>query len=170
MKAYKLFRIKNGVLFPLYVNASTPTPLGEWLPATSGEMTNDGKVKSKLGKLAYRPGWHCSLYPIATHIGAKANPKDSKPSFRPNDQVWAEVEIEDSIDYQPIADQQGKHARDKQLKYIPRHGYYSYKTNPNMYGTWLIAGDIKVNKILSDAEVMKINSEIGVMDLPRKAA
>ena len=58
MITYKLFRLKHGKLYPLYVNANKPTPLGIWLVAEVGERTPDGKVKSRLGKLAYRPGWH----------------------------------------------------------------------------------------------------------------
>ena len=170
MKAYKLFRIKDGVLFPLYVNATTPTPLGKWLTATPGERTEDGKVKSRLGKLAYRPGWHCSDRPIALHIGTKANPKDRLPSYRPADQVWAEVDVMDDVNWQAEADKQGKSPRDKQLKFVPERGYYEYKTNPNMYGTWIIAGDIKVNRILTDAEVAEINSDIEQDDLPREVA
>lgn len=60
MKAYKLLRIKkDGKLYPLYVNADTPTPLGVWLEAECGELTSDGKVKSKLGHLSYRPRLAC---------------------------------------------------------------------------------------------------------------
>ena len=168
MRAYKLFRIKDNVLYPLYVNANIPTPLGKWLTATPGERTEDGKVKSRLGKLSYRPGWHCSARPIALHIGAKANPKDKLPSFRPVDQVWAEVEVMDEVDWQPEADKQGKSPRDKQLKFVPKRGFYEYKTNPNMYGKWIIAGDIKVIRVLSDAEVTEINSDIEEDDLPRE--
>ena len=61
--AYKLFRVKKsepGKIFPLYVLADKETPMGIWLEAESGIRTEDGKVKSKLGKLAYRPGWHLS--------------------------------------------------------------------------------------------------------------
>ena len=170
MKAYKLFKFKGGKLFPLYVNADKETPVGVWVEATPGELTEDGKVKSKLGKLAYRPGWHCSDHPVALHIGKKQNPKDKLPSFRPTDQVWAEVEIKDDIDWQKFADQQGTTARDKQLRFVPKGGYYEYKTNPNMFGKWLIAGEIKVNRVLTDAEVSEINSDIEVDDLPREVA
>ena len=171
MKAYKLFRIKDGKLYPLYVNATKPTPLNTWLKAQEGQRTPDGKhVKSRLGNLAYRPGWHCSEYPIATHIGAKANPNDKYPSYRPSDQVWAEVEIMDKIDWQSVADRQGKNPRDKQLRFVPENGYYHYKTNPRMYGSWLIAGNIKVTKILTDDEVIAINQPTGVQDLPRYSA
>jgi hypothetical protein len=173
MIAYKLFRIKGNEIFPLYVLANQPTPMGEWLQAQEGEPTKDGKkVKSRLGALAYRPGWHCSERPIATHIGEKKDPSDSKakPFYRPANQVWCEVEVEDTIDYQPMADKAGKTATKKQLKYVPVHGFYKYKTNPNMFGDWIIAGHIKVNKILTDLEVVAINDSFGdgLQDLPRR--
>ena len=36
-----------------------------------------------------------------------------------------------------------------------------------MQGNWLISGSMKVNRVLNDAEVKKINSEVGLSDLPR---
>ena len=72
---YKLFKVKasqKGKLFPLYVLADKETPIGVWLKAEEGTKSSDGShVKSKLGDLCYRPGWHLSDYPLATHIGAK---------------------------------------------------------------------------------------------------
>ena len=172
MIAYKLFRKKKNDdnIYPLYVLANEPTPMNKWLEAKSGERTPKGKVKSRLGELAYRPGWHCSERPIATHIGEKENPKDKLPSYRAKDQVWCLVEVEDKIDYQPLADKAGISVRDKCLKYIPKHGYYKYKTNPNMFGTWIIAGNIKVIKVLDDEEVSEINASYndGLNDLPRR--
>jgi hypothetical protein len=50
---------------------------------------------------------------------------------------------------------------------LPVGGHYRYKTNPNMTGNWLIGGSMKVNKILTDAEVAKINKAHGLADLPR---
>ena len=171
MKAYKLFNIKDGKLYPLYVNASTPVPLNTWLEAQAGPLAADGRhVKSRLGPLAFRPGWHCSQYPVALHIGEKKNPRDKLPSYRPANQVWAEVEVLDKVNWQIEADRQGKNPRDKQLKLVPANGYYEYKTNPNMFGKWIIAGNIKVNKILTDDEVKHINDVINIADLPRKAA
>lgn len=169
IKAYKLFRKKNGNIYPLYVFANEPTPIGVWLEAKSGERNAKGKVKSRLGELAYRPGWHCSERPVALHIGEKANPKDRLPSFRAENQVWCEVEVDDSIDYQPLADKEGSSLRDKQLRYVPKNGFYRYKTNPNMFGVWIIAGNIKVNRILSDEEVVEINNSFGdnIQDLPK---
>jgi hypothetical protein len=165
---YKLFRIKDNKLYPLYVDANESVPIGIWLDAKEGERTTNGKVKSRLGSLAFRPGWHSSLYPVALHIGEKANPGDSLPSYRPNNQIWAEVEIHANVDWQSIADAQGKAARDKCLKFIPKDGFYKYKTSPNMFGKWFISGELKINRILSDDEVKSINSKIEIYDLPRR--
>jgi len=73
VKAYKMFRVdpkRPGQLFPLFVDADTPVPMGQWVDAIEGAMAN-GKVKSKIGPLAYRPGWHAGDLPLATHIGDK---------------------------------------------------------------------------------------------------
>jgi hypothetical protein len=36
-----------------------------------------------------------------------------------------------------------------------------------MTGNWLIGGSMKVNKVLTDAEVARINKAAGISDLPR---
>ena len=41
MKAYKLFRIKNGKLYPLYVFANEEVPMGVRLDAKAGELSAD---------------------------------------------------------------------------------------------------------------------------------
>jgi hypothetical protein len=73
VKAYKLFRVHKkhpGKLFPLFVNADKPVEMDKWQQAEIGEMAGK-KVKSKIGPLAFRPGWHAGDLPIATHIGEK---------------------------------------------------------------------------------------------------
>ena len=178
VKAYKLFRIKNGnpnELYPLYVNANKPVPMGEWVPAEVGPVAASGRVKSKLGELAYRPGWHAGDLPIATHIGGKSDPKLKAPDFRRSDEVWAEVEMPNDVDWQTIANQRAE--LNKAGKVIPRTahitdeipfgGHYRYKTSQNMDGTWLIGGDMRVNKVLTDEEVQAINEAAGKADLPR---
>jgi hypothetical protein len=75
-KAYKMFRVDKkqpGKLFPLFVDADTPVEMGKWITAKEGEKStvNTKKVKSKIGDLAYRPGWHAGDLPVATHIGEK---------------------------------------------------------------------------------------------------
>jgi hypothetical protein len=140
------------------VLANKPVEIGIWLEAECGELNDKGKVKSKLGALSFRPGWHCSKYPVATHIGKKKNKEDKLPSFRPKNQVWAECEVNTNTHYEDY----------KSRKAIPANGYYRFKTNPNMTGDWIITSDIKVNKILTDKEVHEINSATGIHDLPRE--
>jgi hypothetical protein len=52
---------------------------------------------------------------------------------------------------------------------VPLGGFYRYKTNSNMTGSWLIGGSMKVVRLLGDAEVERLNREInGAADLPRQ--
>ena len=179
VKGYKLFRIKRsqpGKLFPLFVNPNKEVPVGQWLEAEEGPQgKKQGKVKSRLGDLAYRPGWHAGDLPIATHIGGKSDNKLKAPDYRPPDQVWAEIEMLDDVDWQSIANSRMQFTKDGEPRVdtahitdqIPFRGFYRYKTNPNMTGNWLIGGHVKVNRILSDDEVQTINAAAGTADLPR---
>lgn len=71
--AYKVFRIKDGKLYPPMVAnpGGEDTPVGVWLDAEEGEFaglskTGRKKVKSTgSGDLAYRPGWHLGDVPRA---------------------------------------------------------------------------------------------------------
>ena len=176
VKAYKLFRVHPdhpGKLFPLFVDANTPVEMNKWTDAKEGEMKGN-KVKSKIGDLAYRPGWHAGDLPIANHLGEKSDPKLTAPDRRPANHAWAEVEMPDDVDWQSEATKRGTNAQGKVVPVkahitdqIPKGGHYRYKTNPNMTGNWLIGGSMKVNKVLSDAEVSRINKSAGMSDLPR---
>ena len=176
--AYKLFKVKKshpGKLFPLFVDANKPAEMGVWLDADVGEMNNQGKVKSKLGGLAFRPGWHAGDFPVATHIG-KNTGLGTAPAFRNEDQVWAEVEMAADVDWQEEANRRAERNKKGEIvprtahitDQIPEDGFYRYKTNPNMTGTWLIGGSMKINRILTDEEVYELNERNGVHDLPRE--
>ena len=205
--AYKLFRIdpnRPGELFPLYVDAKTGIKPGNWIEAVAGDLNaKTGKVKSSIGDLAFRPGWHAGDLPIATHIGpthkitaaqakkleadgannifSKKNSKTGEVEYferlRAEDTVWAEVEMPAGVDWQKKADANARIMKNGQPEAktahitdeIPFGGYYRYKTNPNMTGEWLISGNIKVNRVLDDAEVESINSAAGKFgsDMPR---
>ena len=213
VKAYKMFRVdpkQPGKLFPLFVDAKTPVPMNKWVDAKEGEM-KDGKVKSKIGPLAYRPGWHAGDLPIATHIGDKdneqkaeiarikvlrdamlndiGNDKEGKkivnkmypfpswvnaPRLRNPRHIWAEVDMPNDVDWHSEATRRGyndegnfvanqAHITDQ----MPKGGHYRYKTNSNMTGNWLIGGGMRVNRILPDEEVQRINEAAGAADLPR---
>ena len=175
--AYKLFRVdKNhpGKLFPLFVDSKTPVEKDKWVEAKAGEKTGN-KVKSKIGPLANRPGWHAGDLPVATHIGEKSDPSMTKPDRRPSNQVWAEVDMPNDVDWQSEANKRGTNAKGKLVPVkahitdqVPKGGHYRYKTNPNMTGNWLIGGAMKVKKVLPDEEVQRINSKAGASDLPRE--
>lgn len=176
-KAYKLFRVgKDKKLYPLFVNADQPVRIGEWQVAEMGQNNpKTGKVKSKIGDLAYRAGWHASDLPMALHIGAKSDSKLKKPDLRRPDQVWAEVELADDYNWSEVAKERAEYNRDGTIKartahivdQVPYNGHYRYKTNPNMQGEWLISGQMKVNRVLSPTEVKKINDNFGLADLRR---
>ena len=180
--AYKLFQVKKGAqhqgkIYPLYVDANSPVEMGKWINASSGERgKSPNKVKSKIGDLAYRPGWHSGDLPIAHHIGGKSHGDRSlPPDTREPHHVWAEVEVPADVDWQSVANSNAR--KDKNGKIIastaavtdqiPFGGHYRYKTNPNMTGNWLISGSMKVNRLLGDDEVEAINSRAGTADLPR---
>ena len=175
MIGYKLFKVKKkypGQLFPLYVMTEKSIPIGVWLPAEEGPVTEDGKVKSKLGPLCFRPGWHLSDIPLAIHIGIK---EDGQIKYMHDDEVWCECEFSDEINYQEEADKNGWRgdkfiAVKAMLTRIPENGYYRYKTSPMMLGKWIIAGSMKVNRVLSDEEVAAVCRSKGYEALPRKHA
>ena len=68
----------------------------------------------------------------------------------------------DKINYQMLAYQNGMNdkgviiPKNAYLKDIPYDGFYRYKTSPHMTGDWIIAGSIRINRILSDEEVADI--------------
>ena len=186
-KAYKLFRRnpETGELFPLFVKMgdNNPIPMNKWIQAEEGLRSSTGKVKSSLGNLAYRPGFHAGDIPIAKHIGDKWNLKTltkdktiKKPNIRPENQIWAEVEFANDVDWQteaikraiPLKSGKGIQAKTAHITdQVPTGGNYRYKTNPNMEGEWIIGGEMKVNRVLSDKEVKAINKKAGTSDLPR---
>lgn len=179
MFAYKQFRIdKSGNLHPLFVFTNETIPVGEWLTAKEGERTDKGKVKSKLGPLAYRPGFHLSEAPYAPHIGVK---EGGVIKYMHDDTVWALCEVHANKNWTIEARRNGiKPSRDKHelykfnaqkacLDHLPYDGYYWYTTNPNAFGRWMIAERIKVLKVLTDAEVEDICwNQFGIHSQPHR--
>ena len=217
VKAYKLFsKGKDGKLYPLFVDADTPVPIGKNLKATfpeyrfqakngnfyvpsrgpkgskgTGDMieipdqeTRDmlieagflpkGSKAKSIRSVAARPGWHAGDNPTAPHIGPETKINGKKYKIRGDNQVWAEVEMPDDIDWQAIADSRAVMKKDGTPNVktahitdeLPFGGHYRYKTNPNMQGNWLISGDMKVIRELDKDEVKRLNKAAGVEDLP----
>lgn len=146
MKAYKLFRTlktKPGI-FPLFIGKTKATPMNEWIDAEF--------IPTK--GFAQRPGWHAGVLPIAPHLRDKNNKRQVS-------RVWCEIEVSDEINYQEIAD--NSPTRDIR-EAIPENGFYRFKTNKMQGGAWIIAGAIKVNKVLSNDEIKDILSNAGYDD------
>lgn len=153
MKTYKLVRMykRDGSLHPLFIEKSTAMPLGEKLDHVVG----------KSGGLSLRAGWHSLPLPFALHIGEKANPTDVRPSFRSDNQVWIECEIEGTEIPETSVPKYG-------FKDVPEGCYYQYLTQANASQKSFISASITLIRVLSDAEVEKINHRAGVRDLPRR--
>ena len=147
------------------------TPMGVWINAKLGETGKDeNHVKSKLGDLALRGGWHLNEnVPFVNHIGRKN--EDGRIAYLFEDHVWCEVEYSNMVDYQALAYQNGINEKGKfipknaYIKEVPLDGFYRYKTNSNQREPWIIAGAIKVNRVLSDQEVYDICAAKGLRPL-----
>ena len=155
MITYKLFRLKNKKLYPLYVYANEEMKIGEWLDAKVGELADETHVKSRLGSLSLRPGFHSTMLPWTDWIGKRDS--DGKLMRRRNS-VWCECEVEgEEI---KVTSRYG-------LRELPA-GYYYFKTNSKQKDPWIISNKIKVNRILTESEVEEICLSKGV--IPQKIA
>lgn len=147
MKTYKLFRIRNGKLYPLYVEASREMIVGEWLNAGVGALIDETHVKASGcgGKLALRPGFHSTLIPFTDWIGKKM--PDGTLAQR-KDTVWCECEVE------------GKQYHCNGSRKL-LDGWYYFRTNAKQKEPWIISNKIKINRVISKAEVEQICRENG---------
>ena len=155
MTTYKLFRIREGRLFPLYVEHTREMEIGVWLEARVGELADATHVKSRGsgGKLALRPGFHSTKIPFTDWIGKKG--EDGRLMQR-RDTVWIECEVEG--DQLQISDRNG-------LRTIP-HGWYQYRTRPGQPFPWIISDRILLNRPLEREEVEAICAAHGVKAQP----
>jgi hypothetical protein len=82
MRAYKLLRIKkDGKLYPLFINKTVATPIGEWMEAEC--------IPTK--GFAVRKGWHCCFIPLAPHLKMELANGEQR--------VWVECEVEEWESY-----------------------------------------------------------------------
>jgi hypothetical protein len=140
--AYKLFRTlkgQPGKIYPLFIGNGKETPIGSWIKAEF--------IPTK--GFAERPGWHVGATPQASHLMSKEG------KMLPG-RVWAEVEIPADKNWQEEADKQP--TRDIKGK-VPEGGHYRFKRPANQGGEWMIAGAMKVKRILSEKDVNNILSE-----------
>ena len=153
MITYKLLRIKNNKLYPLYVLANKEIVPGKWLNAEVGELKDATHVKSRLGALSLRPGFHSTEIPFTDWIGKKG--KDGKLYQRP-DTVWCECEVKGT--QLQVTERFG-------LRTIP-DGWYYFRTQVKQIFPWIISGKIKINRILTQSEVEEICRTHGIKAQP----
>lgn len=199
---YKLFDVVDGMPRSLYIDEATPKkngkglsvkgkgtpiPVGVWLDGREGAYYLDEKgrkrVVSKLGALAYRPGWHASSLPITGHIGDDVSGAPYGKVKRPN-QVYFLCEIGTDTNYQADVDarksaeyERAKAITDPALRrsemayvgemgldHVPTDGYYEHKTNTNASDdvNWYISGTVKLIRPMTEAEVNQILAEKGI--------
>ena len=152
MKTYKLFRVKNGKLYPLYVEANREMQIGVWLRANCGEKIDETHVKASGcgGKLSLRPGYHSTYIPFTDWIGKKM--EDGTLAQRP-DTVWCECEVKG--DEVKCSDRYG-------FRELQRDKWYYFRTNSKQKDPWIISDWLKINRILTHDEVREICKANGV--------
>lgn len=183
-KAYKVFFLgKDEKLYPPIIanDDAKDTPMGVWLPCSCPNIVGytlkehrpkvmsggKGTRGNSLGELAFRPGWHMGEIPYAEQF-LKRRTVNGKRVW-PNNLVFAECLYSNDVDYQDEAMSYGYTRKGKfrhsyaGLPKIPKGGSYRYRTNPNPKTVpWIIAGTIKVNRVLSFDEVNEILIQNGV--------
>ena len=173
---YKLFQTDKrhpGKLFTLYINADQPLEMQKWLPAEVGPMKDETHVATTRGlggKAALRPGWHLNeTAPYVKHIYT-ADKQDKNVHYLQDGCVWAEVQYKTNVDYSDAAALEGINRKgvvvpkNAQLRVVPKNGFYRYKTNANQPEPWIIAGDIRIVRVLDDAEVASLCEKAGYTD------
>ena len=100
MTAYKLLRIKDGKLYPLFINRKQETPIGIELPAECHPTKG----------FAVRKGWHCCFQPVAPHLKLKLANGEQR--------VWVECEVDDYESYNRPESQGGAWVLAQKMKIV----------------------------------------------------
>ena len=149
MITYKLLRIRNGRLFPLFVETDREMKIGEWLEAGIGEKADDTHVKSKLGPLSLRPGFHSTEVPFTDWIGKR----QGGGLVQRQGTVWCECEV----------DGQQEHPSERYGKRTLPEDWYYFRTKPNQPFPWIISNRIKIMRVLDHAEVEAVCQAHGIV-------
>lgn len=101
MIAYKLLRrLKDGKLYPLFINKKETTEFNKWLIAECYPTKG----------FAVRKGFHCTFTPYAPHLSMKLASGEER--------VWVECEIEDWTTYDRPESQGGKWILAQRMKLL----------------------------------------------------
>lgn len=146
-KGWKLFEMNSeGKLFPLFIGKNEETVMDEWVMA---------QIIEYHPQFAHRPGWHIGTgVPSAPWLmGADGTYKSQRgKKFR---RVWCEVEYVADVDYTPVVEKLPKKCF---VDRLPGGGFYNFRESGNRL--WIIADRIKVTRILSEEERVKIMDQM----------
>lgn len=147
---YKLFEMNaKGQLFPLFIGKNEETKMGEWVHAEF--------IPTK--GFASRGGWHIGAdVPDAPWLKAYDGTDKGfyRSRFAKGRRVWCEIEYNANHDYNDeVAQLPKKCFVDK----VPQDGFYFFREVGK--GTWVITSDIKIVKILDEAERQQIMADKG---------
>jgi hypothetical protein len=144
---YKLFEMRDdGKLFPLFIGNKQETPMNEWVPA---------EIIEHHPNFAHRPGWHLgATMPSAPWLMGIDGTYKSQRGKRFK-RVWCEVEYAADIDYTEIVEQLPKKCFTDRL---PDGGFYKFRESGNRL--WIIADRIRITRIISEEERIKILTEL----------
>ena len=131
-KGYKLFEMRDdNKLFPLFISKTTETPMHEWVMA---------EIVEYHPQFAHRPGWHLgAAIPSAPWL-MSANGIYKSQRGKRFKRVWCEVEYVADIDYTSVVEKLHKKCFTDRL--------------------WLIADIIRVTRILTERERVKILNDM----------
>lgn len=155
-KGYKLFEqdTRTGKIYPLFIGTKKETEVGKWLIAEDIPTKN----------FARRPGWHIgSSVPDATWLkgynpespqGVYNSKRGRNNKNNPWRRVWAEVSYPMDHDWNDDLKEMGVN----QLTHIPKDGYYLFR---EASGLWVIAGGIRIDRLLTEDDRQQIFKEAG---------
>lgn len=146
-KGYKLFEMRDdNKLFPLFISKTTETPMHEWVMA---------EIVEYHPKFAHRPGWHLgAVIPSAPWL-MSANGTYKSQRGKRFKRVWCEVEYVADIDYTSVVEKLPKKCFTDRL---PDGGFYNFRESGNRL--WVIADRIRVTRILTESERVKILNDM----------
>lgn len=99
--AYKLFRVrKDGTIGPLFINRKLVVTPGEWMEAESHPTKG----------FAVRPGWHCTLAPVAPHLKTDLKSGETRK--------WYRVEVQGITKFQRPPSQGGTWVLAQRLRVV----------------------------------------------------
>lgn len=145
MVGYKLFEMdKEGNLFPLFIDKKEKIEVDKWSKAKN--VPTNGYAK--------RPGFHIGAdVPDAPWLkgydGSDYGVYRSR--FSKGKRVWCEVEYNSNHNYDEEVQTLPKKCF---IDRVPEDGYYRFREVGK--GVWIISSDIKVIRILSEAERKEI--------------